>query len=657
MNRYKITMVGLLALTVALVFVIQNNWQQRLLLSKHHYLQAGQSATMRDTAKLGSAIRSIYENIRTLSMLPGVRSIDRHGSLSDEGQQTFLQIYNNLASNVDVSEIYVVPIDLNPTKIDLVTLKPEQPILMFDQAITAGHPEASPGMDNHFGVPARVRGTPGLNLLQEESFEYRLMADQAAWLKASYPETSSINGLDVPFISGPEVITCDNRRFAFSGKDADRAGVVFSVPFYGEDGKIKGMISAIILSKALQDLLPSETMALVNPGNGYVNAGVGVQQMKESATSIAQGKVDPNLIYSQVIPFPVKDARSPWYVWSGLPDSEFYNSKDILANNKIRFTGLLILLISVTATGICISLLSRYAAQAQALAVSMRQARDAAQKSESEAQASTEMLQMLNSDITRLNGELAQRLKQLSEAQEDIVKKGKLSQLGNLVATVAHELRNPLGSLRTTVFMLERKLRGSPIDVSNQLQRIEQGIQRCDMIITQLLDFSRSQPANTAEVEVVAWLQTLLQEEAARLPGTITLKYMVSDDSVVAAIDSERMRRGVINLISNAAEAMTSGEGPAKMKEPPVITVSLREAHGSVEIMVSDNGPGIAANILSKVGEPLFTTKSFGTGLGVAAVRKMAELHGGGLNVKSQAGAGASFTIWIPQIRAVEQQA
>ena len=660
MNRYKLTMLGLLGLTVALVFVIQNNWQQRINLSRQLYIEASQSSATRDVARLESAVRSIYENIRTLSLLPSVRAIDRHGgNLSEEARQAFIQIYNNLSSSVDVSEVYVVPIDLDPHKIDPITLKPEEPIVMFDQFITgADIPDGGgEGVARGFGLPIRQKLMPQAQLPTVEIYEYQLMADQASWLKRKYPNTNSITGLEVPFISGPEVITCDNRRYNSTANDPDRAGVVFSVPFYGTDGKIKGMISAIILSSALKQFLPTQNMAFVNPGNGYVNASDGVKSLASSASYVARAEVDPHLIYSQVIPFQVKDARSPWFVWAGQSDSMFLQSKDLLTSNSIRFTGLMILMISVFAVGVCITLLSRNAAQAHALAVSMRKARDTAEKSESEAQATSEAFQVLNNDISRLNGELADRLRQLTEAQEDIVKKGRLGQLGNLVATVAHELRNPLGSVRTTVFMLQRKLKSSPIDVSSQLQRIEQGILRCDMIITQLLDYSRTQPANTAQIDVVNWLQGVLQEEAARLPSQVTLRYVVTNNNIVAAIDPERMRRGVINLVSNAAEALSNAEGVAKIKDDPTITVSVGEIHGRIEITVSDNGPGIAPEVLTKVGEPLFTTKSFGTGLGVAAVRKVAELHGGGLNVKSILGFGAAFTIWVPLVAPAEKLA
>jgi signal transduction histidine kinase len=236
----------------------------------------------------------------------------------------------------------------------------------------------------------------------------------------------------------------------------------------------------------------------------------------------------------------------------------------------------------------------------------------------------------------------------LTEAQDDIVRKGKMAQLGNLVATVAHELRNPLGGVRTTSFTLRRKLKDSPIDVSVQLDRIESGVTRCDNIISQLLDFSRSQPLNSSKVDLNNWLQSLLEEEVPKLPEKIQVKCILSEEPVSVAADLERLRRGVINLLSNAAEALMSKNADSSIV--PEITVEIGEYARGIELSVSDNGPGIPDEIKTKIGEPLFTTKSFGTGLGIAAIRKIAELHGGGLDIASEVGKGSKFTIWFPTV-------
>ena len=114
----------------------------------------------------------------------------------------------------------------------------------------------------------------------------------------------------------------------------------------------------------------------------------------------------------------------------------------------------------------------------------------------------------------------------------------------------------------------------------------------------------------------------------------------------------------IVNLLSNAAEAMNPKGEPtvAMIGRTPQIEISTRLMARGIEIIFADNGPGIPGNILDKIREPLFTTKGFGTGLGIPAIEKIMDQHGGGLEVSSILGEGASFTIWFP-ITGAEQRA
>jgi PAS domain S-box-containing protein len=260
-------------------------------------------------------------------------------------------------------------------------------------------------------------------------------------------------------------------------------------------------------------------------------------------------------------------------------------------------------------------------------------------------------LHAINDEVTRLNAELSESLKMLFEAQDEILQKSKLSQLGQLTATVAHELRNPLGAVRTSAFILQKRLQGKEPALLPVLQRINNGVVRCDEIITQLLDFSRSRALQLEKVVIDSWLEALVREEADKLPRTITIDCALNLGDWTADIDAARMNRVFINLISNAAEAMV-GKGEARIDskdEPPTITITTARSARGIEISVRDNGPGIPPEIMEKIFEPLFTTKSFGTGLGVPAVKNILEQHGGGLEVTTEVGKGACFTAWIPE--------
>ena len=268
-------------------------------------------------------------------------------------------------------------------------------------------------------------------------------------------------------------------------------------------------------------------------------------------------------------------------------------------------------------------------------------------------------LMTINEDVVRLNQELADKMRRLKEAQDELLKRGRLEQLGQLTATVAHELRNPLGAVRTSAFLLERKLKDKNLGVEPQLQRINNGILRCDGIITQLLDFSRTKQISAMPADLDDWLAKIVEEEARRLPSTIAIDCMLGLDGVDVPFDTARLQRGIINLMSNAAEAMIgNGEDVTKYATPnPKLTITTEVVGDFAVISVTDNGPGIPPEILAKIREPLFTTKSFGTGLGIPAVEQIAAQHGGRLDIASELGRGASFSLYLPLVSQKEEAA
>ncbi|MCB1377636.1 MAG: PAS domain S-box protein [Alphaproteobacteria bacterium] len=260
-------------------------------------------------------------------------------------------------------------------------------------------------------------------------------------------------------------------------------------------------------------------------------------------------------------------------------------------------------------------------------------------------------LKRVNEEIVRLNRELADNVHKLKEAQDEILRRGRMAQLGQLTATVAHEIRNPLGAVRTASFLLERKLKDKGLGVEQQLLRISNGITRCDNIITQLLDFSRTRALQAETLVVDDWLGRVVSEEAEKLPSIVTINCRLGLGDIAADIDPNRMSRVIINLLSNASEAMVGkGDEPDKVANPsPKITIATARSPRGIEISVADNGPGIEEAALPRILEPLFTTKNFGTGLGLPAVEKILREHGGGLDIRSDLGRGAVFTAWFPQ--------
>ncbi len=277
----------------------------------------------------------------------------------------------------------------------------------------------------------------------------------------------------------------------------------------------------------------------------------------------------------------------------------------------------------------------------------------------SEAEELAKSISIINDDVVRMNHELSDNVKKLKNAQDELVKKGRMEQMGQLTATIAHELRNPLGAVRTSAFLIERKLKDKGMGVEPQLLRINNGISRCDNIITQLLDFSRTKQLATRSDDLDGWLAKTIEEEAKTLPAVVEIQCILGLDGLLVPFDPSRMQRAIINLVSNASEAMVgNGEDPSRFAViNPVISISSKVVDGFALITVADNGPGISPENLIRIREPLFTTKSFGTGLGIPAVEQIATQHGGTLELTSELGKGAAFTIKIPLVQLEEAAA
>ena len=259
-------------------------------------------------------------------------------------------------------------------------------------------------------------------------------------------------------------------------------------------------------------------------------------------------------------------------------------------------------------------------------------------------------IQTVNSEMGALNRQLSDNIMKLREAQDEALRKGKMAQLGNLTATVAHELRNPLSTVRTSTYLLGRKIKDKGLGVEPQLQRINNGVIRCDNIITQLLDFSRTKAVKAEPTVLDVWLEKLVQGEAQKLPESVSIECYFGLGDKLVDLEPGRFERAIINVLANASEALVGKGDDASVRftETPIITVSTKLTKRGAEISVADNGPGISPDNMMKIREPLFTTKNFGTGLGIPAVEQILEQHGGGLDIDSVEGKGAAFTLWLP---------
>ncbi len=212
----------------------------------------------------------------------------------------------------------------------------------------------------------------------------------------------------------------------------------------------------------------------------------------------------------------------------------------------------------------------------------------------------------------------------------------RLAAIGQMAGGVAHELRNPLNVVKTSVYFLQNAKSPRPEKVNEHLQRIERQVGMADGVITALNSFAKMPLPIMQAVPVGAQIREVL--ELNPLPAEIELAIAIPDGMPAALGDAGQLRIVFGNLIRNAREAM-AGKGQ--------LSIAGRQIGQQVEVRVADSGPGIRPDDMRRIMEPLFTTKARGIGLGLAISRAIIEKHNGKLTVENAPGSGAVFTVTL----------
>ena len=238
----------------------------------------------------------------------------------------------------------------------------------------------------------------------------------------------------------------------------------------------------------------------------------------------------------------------------------------------------------------------------------------------------------------RLERLVEKRTDQLRTAEESLARREKLALVGHLAGGVGHEIRNPLGVMANAIFYLETIQPDAPPEVKEYLGILRQQVDLSAKIVNDLLDLSRTTPANRQPVCVRSVIDDRLRRVSR---GTALVKADVPSDLPPVHVDPVHAGQVLDNLLINAVQALEGAPG--------TVSVRARAADtGFVEIAVSDTGQGIRPENMSKIFEPLFTTKARGIGLGLALSKTLAQANGGDLTLASAAGESATFVLTLP---------
>ena len=575
------------------------------------YISESREGTQQVAGAVERTFHELYQGLWTIARLPGVRTVNADAPDLDRAtRQTVQELYNNIAANVALSRIDLVPLDPDGGNRDGAAGPGPGSIVRFDHAL---NDDAGPAR-----LPPSVRN--GSEALDRAAIaEMGAMRGQLNWFHTHVPSASAVAALAPPALTGPEVLIRDDTRLdPAAPNDADRSGLIYSVPFFDDAGLLKGSIAGVILTPALRDLLPDGHFVLRHVANGYTATSFVHGVWETSAAAVQQATGDSRLIYSQVFPLEVVDASGPWVLWAGRADAEFWQRADVRAAGRAARSSSLLL----TLFGICLGVALWIAEQRRRAAAEYRHG-----------------IETALADAEAAN-----------HAKDDFL------------ATMSHELRTPLNGIFGMTEL------AADADDANQRREFLDRARACATnllsLVDDVLEFSNLQAGHatlaTSEFAVAEVVRSVLDTVASESDRKGIKLAGVVDDALPSHLhgDPARLQQILSKLVANAVKFTDRGSVVVRLGHEPTIGRRPFDDQITLVCSVADTGMGIPRDEHGTIFRAFHQVdgsdrrRHGGAGLGLAIVDRLVAFMGGDIRVESRVGRGSTFTCRIPLRRA-----
>jgi signal transduction histidine kinase len=330
--------------------------------------------------------------------------------------------------------------------------------------------------------------------------------------------------------------------------------------------------------------------------------------------------------------------------WVSMPDQQWVLIAEMNASEAfaplatLRKNALIVAILTMGAILIVVALISR------SLSLPIRKLADAS-LAVSEGDLDRTVVVKLNDEL----GELAERfnrmVQSLKESQRQLVQSARLAAIGELVASVVHEVRNPLSAVKMNLRILETKCSTDPV-IAEHFRLARGQTDRMESMLSELLDYSKPITLNLAPVAIADMISDAVRDfESEAKAHSIGISVRIAEGLTTVRADAPRLHQVLLNLLINARQATENGGKISITAEK-----YFEQNREMLRLSIRDTGQGIPEDNLQHIFEPFFTTRKQGTGLGLSNARKIVEAHGGALSVESKLLEGTTVHVTLPVV-------